>query len=317
MLNKKTRLIALLAGVSAGGVMAGDLTSYTTGDVLVCFRNGGQNDMVVDAGPIATLTNLTANTRYTIAGYTGTQLSNISTNSLDWSAFTWLSDDTLFVTRARSSVNTQSAPWVEHSATSQSGVVNRMATIPKGALDELNASYNADSTSTAVIEGDVSAGDPDYITGVSYHDALFGSYGSATFDGYFQGSPESTTPSNFTKAGTVQRADFYQLSPNSVPVNGTYVGYFELNTNGVLSYVAYPSTTPVLKSISRSGNSTLINYTAGVYGTYTLRETNSAGLTAAFLTWPAVTTLTSGDTAVHSATDTTTDTNRFYVITAQ
>jgi hypothetical protein len=33
--------------------------------------------------------------------------------------------------------------------------------------------------------------------------------------------------------------------------------------------------------------------------------------------WPAITTLTSGDTATHTVTDTTTDNVRFYTITAQ
>jgi hypothetical protein len=33
--------------------------------------------------------------------------------------------------------------------------------------------------------------------------------------------------------------------------------------------------------------------------------------------WPAIATLTSGDTATHTTTDTTTDNIRFYIITAQ
>ncbi len=49
MLNKKVGLIALLTSVAASGVWAGTLTNYAVGDVLVCFRKGG-NDMVVDAG---------------------------------------------------------------------------------------------------------------------------------------------------------------------------------------------------------------------------------------------------------------------------
>jgi len=40
MLNKKTGLIALLAGFAAGEILAGTLTNYATGDVLLCFRNG-------------------------------------------------------------------------------------------------------------------------------------------------------------------------------------------------------------------------------------------------------------------------------------
>ena len=73
MLNKKVGLIALLTSVAASGVWAGTITNYAVGDVLVCFRKGG-NDMVVDAGPLSTFTNATANQRITITQYTGTQL---------------------------------------------------------------------------------------------------------------------------------------------------------------------------------------------------------------------------------------------------
>ena len=71
------------------------------------------------------------------------------------------------------------------------------------------------------------------------------------------------------------RSDFYQLTPTSGYALGTWLGYFELSTNGAMTYVAYPSTTPVITSITRSGTTTTINYTTGLYGTYTLRGTNS------------------------------------------
>ena len=87
---------------------------------------------------------------------------------------------------------------------------------------------------------------------------------------------------------------------------GKWLGYFELSTNGAMTYVAYPSTTPVIASINRSGTSTTINYTTGLYGTYKLLE--SSDLSAPVSTWTTVATLTSGDTATHTYTDTTSDT---------
>jgi hypothetical protein len=294
--------------------MASTITNYTVGDVLVCFRNG--SDMVVDAGSISTFTNATANQRIPITQYTGTQLADVGTNGVSWSAFTWLSDNTLFVTRARTSVNQQTAPWTESS--SQSGPVQRMETIPPGAADEFNLLVYPQSTATAVVEEDVSSDNPNYTDGVSYHDALDGSYGS-DFDGKFQGNPENTTANNFTTKATVARSDFYQLTPSGGPGTpaGKWLGYFELNTNGAMAYVAYPSTTPVFSSITHSNTSTTINYTAGLYGTYTLRGTNSLTSGAAMSNWPAITTLTSGDSATHSNTFTDTNRVRFYTITAQ
>ena len=76
-----------------------------------------------------------------------------------------------------------------------------MATIPPGALDELNLNIYPVSTATAVVEEDSSAGNPNYTDGASYHDALAGAYGGQ-FDGKFVGNPENTTLNNFTTSGT-------------------------------------------------------------------------------------------------------------------
>jgi len=274
--------------------------------------------MVVDAGPLSTFTNATVNQRIPISQYTGTQLAQVGTNGVSWSAFTWLSDNTLYITRARTSVSAQSAAWQDGSSPAQGGTAARMATIPPGALDELNLLVYPVSTPSAVVEEDTSDGNPNYTDGVSYHQALAGGYGG-NFNGTFQGNPENTTSNNFTTTGLPNRSDFYKLTPTGGPssVSGTWMGYFELSTNGTMTYVAYPTTTPVLNSINRSGTSTTINYKAGLYGTYTLRGTNSLTTGVALTNWPALTTLSSGDTATHTITDTTSDNVRFYTITVQ
>ena len=273
--------------------------------------------MVVDAGPISTLTSAAANQRIPITQYTGTQLAAVGTNGVSWSVFTWLTNgtpNTLFVTRARSSINTQTTPWPDASSPNQAGTIGRMVTIPPGALDELNLLVYPVSTATAVVEEDSSSGNPNYTTGVSYHDALAGAYGG-DFNGTFAGNPENTTLNTFTAAGAVVRSDFYQLTPTVGYALGTWLGYFELSPNGAMTYVAYPISVPVTKSISRTGNTSTINYATGLYGTYTLRGTND--LTAPIATWPPIATLSSGDKATHTITDTTTDSVRFYIITAQ
>ena len=318
-------LIALLAGV-ASNLSAGNLSSYATGDVLICFRNPGAGyDLVVDAGPVTTFTGYAANSRHTISAYSVAQLADLNANygSTSWSAFTYLADGTLYLTRANTNavVYTQTAPLTEQSFGIQSITVGRMASIPTGAtnfLGSASAPYS-DSTVTAIIEDDISASSPSYLSGTSYHDALFGGFGSATFNGTLTKTPEITTPSNFKNLGKNLRSDFY-----SVPSTGTFglatmIGYFELNTNGTMSYVAYPTQTPVIEKTTmvRSGNVTTFNYDTGLYGTYTLRATNAAGLASAPSTWPSLGTLSAGDLNSHVATDTTTATNRFYSITAQ
>ena len=316
---KKMGLITLLAGCAAGNLLAASastLTNYATGDVLLCFRGPGAYDLVVDAGPISTFTNLTANQRYTISSYNATtQLGtwiSADFSGISWSAFAWSADDTLFVTRPRSDANIQSDPWLANSDLSQAGVVGRMQTIPVGAAE--NLTFKSASTATAVIEQNNSKNNKNYKNGVSYYDALAGSYGG-NFNGNFEGDPENTTLDTFATDGVVVCSDFYQLTPTGGYAQGKLLGYFEFDATGAMTYVAYPSTVPIIKSVSRAGNVTTITYTTGPAGTYSLRGTSSAGLTAPVSTWPVVAPLASGDTAVHTITDTTTDANKFYIIT--
>lgn len=321
MINKKTGLTVLLASLAAGELMAGTLGNYASGDVLLCFRNPSSgSDLVVDVGQLSTLTNLAANARYTISTYSPSQLTSVGTsgngiiglNGIGWSAFSWTPDNTLFVTRPRASLNTQTLPWYDKSAGSQSAVTLRMQNIPPGATN--NFAYDANNTSTAILEPDSSS---TYLMGQSYGDVLTGSYKS-DFNGTFQGNPEYTTPGGFSSGGTVVRSDFYQMTAGgSGFVNGKYLGYFELNTNGVMTYVAYPSSPAVFQSISRSGNQTTIYYTTGLHGTYTLRSNTSLNSGTPLLGWTSVATLSSGDTATHSITFTDNNSPSFYTITAQ
>ena len=321
MLNKKTGLIALLAGFAASEIMAGTLSGFAVGDVLVCFRNGGANDLVVDAGPISTFTSASPNQRIAINQYTGAQLAYVSTNAVSWSAFSWYDasispDWTLFVTRARASLNVQTSPWVDKTSGNQQLTVLDVQKIPPGTVDEAGyippGAGGTLNTSTAVLEGDNTATDPDYKTGKSYATTLGAADNFATT---FQGDPENTTLADFTTSGTVVRSDFYQLTPTSGYGLAKYLGYFEFSTNGAMTYVAYPTAVPAITSVSRSGNTTTIGYTTGTYGTYTLLGTNN--LAAPVATWPVVSTLNTGDTLTHTINDTDPAGSKFYIIKAQ
>jgi hypothetical protein len=327
MINKKTGLIAILAGFAGSALWAGDFStpnSYAIGDVLIGFRNGGANDLVVDAGPVSTLTSAAPNQRIPITQYSVSQLNSAvgNANAVSWSAFTWFDDSvspvsaqwTLFVSKARTSLNKQTSPWSDASAGSQQNPALRMQTIPVGA--NVNLTFNGLNSSTAVIEQNSSADNPNYPQGQSYNDVLFGSAGG-NFNNTFQGNPENTTPADFTTSGAVVRSDFYQMTPISGYGVGTLLGYFELATDGTMTYVAYPSAVPVIKSISHAGSTSTISYTTGLYGTYTLRGTNTLSSGIAATNWPAVTTLTSGDVLTHSYMDTDASPNKFYIITAQ
>ncbi len=313
MINKKIGLMALLASCAVGEIMAGNFNNYAVGDVLVCFRNGGANDLVVDAGPVSTFTSAAPNQRISITQYTAGQINAAfgSANAVDWSAFTWLSDNTLFATQARASLNTPSAAYQRKSSTSQAYVVGRMNAVEIGATN--NLAYNGLNTATAVIEPDSSTGFS--IGALSYKDALLGAYGGK-FNSTFVGNPENVTPADFTTSGTVLRSDFFQMTPVSGYGLGTYLGYFELAADGTLSYVAYPSTVPAIQAITRSNNVSTITYTAGLYGTYTLR--GSTVLTGSATNWPVIATLPNANSStVQTYQDSDASNNKFYIITAQ
>jgi hypothetical protein len=254
MLNRRIGLIALLVSFVAGELLAGDFTSYVQGggDVLLCFRkSGGANDLVVDAGPVATLTNLPVNTRYSITSYASTNLAAVGTNGVSWSAFTWLNDKTLFMSQGRASLNIQSDPWDTPAIGGYSPalVSSQMKPVPVGASDSLANVTSPNSSATAVIEPD---GSGNYDQGLSYKDAIFGQGTEATFDGSFEGSPELTTSNNFSVSGKVVRSDFYQIPPSG---SVRYLGYFEFNTNGLMTYVAYP-TAPVVQTLAATAVAT-------------------------------------------------------------
>jgi hypothetical protein len=267
MLNRKLVLFALLAAGCAHEIYAGTLAGYAIGDVLVCFRtSSGANDMVVDAGPVATFTNAALNQRFAI-NYSGTQLKVVAptTNSVIWSAFTWLDDSvtpagiqwSLFISKARGSIWTKSSAYAPTRQIVQQSTAQQMSLISGGTTPCLT--YNALNTSSVVIEPDDSGNsNPQYgAYGESYVGAM---YDGSTYDfgGTFTGDPELTSPANLTTGGAVVRSDFYQLPPSDTGVGSArFLGYFELNTNGLMTYVAYP-TTPTVTTVA-AGSITTTN----------------------------------------------------------
>ena len=259
MLNKnKIAVVALLAVSIVGNLKAGTWTNYAIGDVMLCFRKSGANDLVVNVGPVTNLTAAVMNKRIAISQYAGNQLALIGTNGVIWSAFTYFDSSvspartpgTLFISRGRNKVNTQTPPWGSYSQDAQLSVALSMSAIPKGAKDCI--SYNGVNTSSAVVEPDDGGQlnpNVNYTTGQSYSWAL----GSALdFGGTWEGSPEKTAVATFTTAGAVIRSDFYQINPNDTSdglVN--LLGYFEFNTNGAMTYVAYP-TAPTVATVAAS-----------------------------------------------------------------
>jgi hypothetical protein len=251
MLNKKIVTVFVLVASMVGSLQAGSFSNLAIGDVIIGFRISGKDNLVLDAGPISTFTNAAANQVIYITNfYSPARLAGIGTNSLSWAAFAGFDDSvsptsaqgTLFVTKARPALNTKSSAFEALSASSQLTPAATMVQIQLGAnYYYVQQNYNVNNTATAVIEPAEPTTGSAYPTGVSYNYAVYDASGASDFGGSLNGFCENTTPNNFVTAGTVQRSDFWWVPPTDSGAAVKYLGYFELNTNGALTYVAYPS----------------------------------------------------------------------------
>ncbi len=320
LVSKLVLLTVFLAAAGAAYSQQG-FNNYTDGDVLVCFRNtaSAANDLVVDCGPVSTFTNLTAGQSINITTYysTSPQLAAVGTNNVAWSAVSanFYGNKSCWVTRPRLSYGTQSTPWTTANYFGQSPIASKIDGIGEDAMTIASGlPAGASNTVTAVVEpetGNLQTGNGCY----KYYVGSSGNLGNT-----LPGTIEQTTPSGFTTGAQNVRADFYQLLTNNAPAAATYLGYFELSTNGVLTYYSGASassvTAPVITSVTRSGTTNTVTFTTGSSGTYSLRGTNSTGLAAARITWPAISSV-SGNGSPQSLKDVDSSGLKFYVITAQ
>jgi len=295
--------------------------NYTAGDVLICFRktSGGTLDLEVDAGPISTFTNLAIGQKITIANYTGAQLSRVGTNNISWSAFTYLDASTtgtptnvLYMTNPRYDLNIQTDPYGRYNNSSQGLTVSQIKSIISGMTNYVNYTNASSSTASLVPE---SASTPPYI---SY---IVGLGPNLNFNNTFQTDPEQSTGGSFTTGGQPVRADLYRLYPSAggaLHPDGEYLGYFELSTNGVMTYTAGPSPTLLvaasIMSITRSGTTNTVMFTTSSSGTYVLCGTNK--LTEALTNWPALNSV-AGDGSPHALTHITANSPMYYTIRTQ
>jgi hypothetical protein len=327
--------ICLLAGTAVFAFLAGNVRAqltYNSDDVLVCFRNTATPayDLIVDAGPVSNFTNLPTGGKITI---NTAQLSYVGTNNVAWCACAAFenspSTDDTWLTKPRPVLGTQTTPFT----TGSPGLMVSIAGDIDGGVaydaaysyPSSDLPYNSDSV---VVEVEANHMTPGQVTGECYFSWVEASTlvvtDSGTFrgDSYDVGGPvEQITPANFSTAGKPVRSDFYQLLSHSGTLNyspGTYLGYFEFETNGVMTYTAGPSavtvTAPTITSFSRVGITNVITFTTVAGGTYNLIGTNT--LTINSTNWPVIGSSVAGDGNPKSITNVAPDALNFYRITA-
>jgi len=311
--------------------------TYGDRDLILCFRQdltlpAQTQDLEVDIGP--------ATNYYGAAIGSVIQVNNSSTYStsllnstfasldtLSWSVSGCVPNagdsgdpayppDSLWVTSPRLAQQVLGTAWVEYGANPQAAVANEIGAIQ----------FNAGQYSSSLAEGAANTGTAIVVPVGSFSCDSFlgeveslpqgGSVANGNFDGKFQGNVENTTPVDFTTNPYSQpsRSDFYALKPAPSRTNptGTYLGYFELETNGSMVFYRLATPPPAI-GVALSGTTSTISFPTAIGATYTLWSTNAAGVLSPVHTWTKGSSL-SGNGGVMSFQVTTTNANGFYSV---
>lgn len=313
---------------------------YQKNDLLVGFRKTGSfqasYEVVVDVGQVTNYAGLAIGTTVDIPNFSSTQLSdafpNTNLNNLNWSALagdpvvspTGYPSKTIWLTVPRANAAVQTVAPARLSKSAQQLTGTEILSILAGAafISNTIGTSNQDNT-TSLVREPINTDSDLSVFVASQSDSTL-----STLHDTWAGNVELTTPGNFT--GPV-RSDFYEVRPIGVVdphtglTNGPayYLGYFQLNPNGTMTFTRGSSTNtvvpppaPELLSVTRAANATTIYFTTTNGATYTLYYTNAAGLATPISSWASspVTIIGNGNTG--SLIDTTTDSVRFYRVGA-
>jgi hypothetical protein len=316
-----TVLLALATSAHAG-------FQYNPRDLVFGFRTegGGTPEVTINAGPASAYYSLPVGQTILVSNVNATILlaAFADLNNLLWSAAADVRTngdatfpiETDWLTRPRPDLNTQSTPWARWSrftqANSNAKIDGIAGTADTGAVSYGNQVPSGPTNmATAIIIPD---GQAPYAYSV-----YMGAGGN--YAGTFPGSVETATGPSFTTDGLPARADFYQLVPGTG--DGTYLGYFEFTPSGVMKYHsgASQSTTPPprpnITRVTRVGSTTTVSFTTFTGAQYSLRCTNSSGMTSPVSTWPVTGSPVTGDGSTKSIPDVSGDAQRYYSISAQ
>jgi hypothetical protein len=281
----------------------------TNRDLILTFRQTGFDqsgitsgyDLEVDIGQASKYYGATWGSSIPITAYATSQLNTLFSsdlNDLSWSVGSCVDsygdtgdpsipDATLWVTAPRINPNVPPAAWLCKDWYSQTATCSPIESIMDN--DNTYASLLVLTGSSAIVNTTTALDIPANTTYAP--DAQLSAVGN--YAGTFQGDVENTTPTNFTTAGLPSRSDFYELQPSAGLHGGpgAYLGYFEFDANGSMTFYAQ-YTQPTL-TISTDGVNVYVSFPTTPGGIYTLYYTGAAGLATPVSTWSkAVTTIT-------------------------
>lgn len=328
-LKRGHAFLALAGGIAllAPTLHAAAPFAYNDGDVILAFRQPGgpAPDLVVNLGSATNLNAVPLGSTITLANLSASQLNSafVSLNQINWSVSaaartptTPFTQNTIWVTARRTKNAVVSSPWFRKVAAVQASAVNQIVSVGQNAATygSLNPA-GPDNTATGVI---IPFTDPNAYSKlvVDPVNANVHNFGGTFGSGYGPGDVENTTPTNFVSAQLVSRSDFYQLTPGTTAIS-RLVGYFDFKADGTLTFTAGvpPNITGIQRDAS-TGITTVSFTTINSPVFYSLRYTNSSGLSAPAANWIPVPGAVTGNGSIQSLTATNADDNAFYRVTA-
>ena len=323
MKNKYTKVL-LSCTLAAGTLLSADVSvsaqsfTYSNCDLGAGFRIiGGASDLVVDLGQVASFESLVPRSVITLTNLTSALLNDAlpTVDGVSWSVAAALRGNpnysyplqTIWVTSPRPSILWPGKIWQNQSSGTLGGAASQIDAIGYDASAYGNGQpAGQGNTPTGILIPPASQYAYSYLMGIHEN-----------YDGTFQGIVENTTPVDFDSAGLPSRSVLYRLEPDAYPhASGTLIGFFDFNTNGVLTFTAGPP--PEQTVISQVSNQQTVNTisfpTVNLVG-YRLRYTDSAGLATPISSWTIGSTLI-GNGFTLSLQDTNSTAIRFYAVEA-
>lgn len=354
--KRRNRIVKFLKHTSALSVLLVPLApaawaqpfAYTNNDLALGFRKTSIHqesyEAVVNIGSATNYVDLAPGTTISVPNFTASQLTPDTFSDLtflSWSVTGFSKTNTAFVlpgyvnntlwlTVPRADANMQSSAPQRLNYAQQGSVVTQVKSILSGAAYlSSQSSAGPDNTTKFVREPVNNSANLSAFVG-SIVDSSQGTLRDA-----WPQTIESTTPANFSGSST---ADFYEVRPTNDPQGNPvtdrhtgqtsgdayYVGYFTLSYAGTLTFtrgssgtVTNPPPTAPTLTVARTGTTTQISFTADKGATYKLYYTGTAGLTQPLTSWATAPTTITGDGSTQTFSDTTTDSVRFYRVSAQ
>ena len=251
----KSNRVAILS--AAAGLLwsmsASAQFSYNNSDLLLGFRTpGGTSDLLVDIGNVSLYTSATGPIAISGTYFNTSQLTaaGLSLNNLYFSVFGDVSPgyptnngpyNTLWVTAPQASNPVQAAPWAAQNSAQLATSRSRIESIGAGGnfLGAVNPADAGTNTTTAIVTPDNynQSGDISYAIGIGPNGNFQGNFGS-------NNNIEQRTSANFS-SGIIGpdsvRSDLFAMVPGST---GSYLGYFQLDPNGTLTFNPQPVPEP-------------------------------------------------------------------------